>query len=324
MKKEESNTQELNLLDLIILFGRWIKSFFKSLTKCTGKTLQLLYRHKFIFFSIVLIGIAGSFYTSRKSNRIYKVDGMIKLCGIKSHNLLKIGKQLSFDASNLDKRDISKKLKLSDSIVNKIQSIEFFPVIDYNKDSIPNVVDFKRKHPLDDTVNVVMDNHIFIRLKLRKNTTNGDKIGKSILNFINKQPTIQTSFLAYKKSLKERLDLCDIEIKRLDSLANKKYFEEPKRQIEFKYNQLLVGNNYTQLFYEHQLILQKVKSNINEELVNAVAPLIAPSGFIVDPHPVNGRLKTLFAGFLISLIISILISYIIENRKKWIEFLNKK
>ncbi len=323
MEEKKTNVEDLNLLDLIKLIGEWIASFFRLCINCVGKTLQLLYRHRFLCLIMVAIGIGSGFYFSSKSKRVYNVDGMVKLHGLRAHTILKMGEQLSHDASNSDKRNLSEKLDLDLSIVKKINSIEFFPVIDYNKDSIPNVIDFKRKHPLEDTVNVVMNDYVFIRFQLAKNTNQAKEIGEAIIKFINNTPLIYTSFSSHKKNLLERLTLCDIELKRLDSLANKTYFEEVKKQIQFNNNQLFVGNKFIQLFYGDQLKLQNIKARIYWELSILKTPLEVPAGFIVDPNPINGRLKMLLKGILFAFIISILISYILENRKRWIEFLKK-
>ncbi len=319
MEETNSNIKEINLLELLRLIGKQIHLFFKLVLNGIGKSLQLLYRHKVLFLIILIIGICTGFYYSSKPKRIYKAQGMVRLYGVKSHTVSKLGEQLTADVYN--KKKLTERLMLDREVIESIEAIEFFPVIDYNKDSIPNTVDLDRKHPLTDTVNVIMNNYVFLQFKLRGGFVHAREVGNSIINYINRQSFVQNKYLSYKENLTERLNLCNVELKRLDSLSNETYFNDKPKQVQYTRNRLLVGDQHTQLFYEDQLILHKVKSQINTELLGMSTPLVVPSGFVVNPYPINGRLRMITRFSLLALIVSILVSYILENRRKWNNYL---
>ncbi len=326
MKERDFNSKELNLLDLLKIISDKIVLLLKETKQCIGKTLQLAYRHKVLFGIMIILAIGIGLFRTRASQNIYTTDAMIKLYGVKAHTVIKMSEQLSLEARLLNKKRLAQRLNLHDSVVNKIISIHFYSMIDYNKNSIPNTVDFNRSHSLEDTVNVLMSDYVYLQFKLIQSTANAEEIGKAIVDFINQKPFIQSSFTSYKNNLTERLNLCNRELQRLDSLSNKKYFEKTQKQIELKNNQLLVGSNKVQLFYDDILELYGVKSKTKAKLLATTAPLKVTTGFIIDSNSMTWqrRLKIVAKIIILSLFLSLIMAFILENRKKWIDFLNQK
>lgn len=320
---EENNTNEMNLVDIFAAIWRWIVRVVKYIVNFLGKTLQLLYRQKILTLCVLVLAVAVSQYYARPSNRKYKVEGMAALYGVQAQTVIQVGNQLAKNSPRFEETSLSNKLELPDSITNKIAGVEFFRVIDYKRDSIPDVVDFSGGHSPSDTVDVLMDNYLYMRL-----TTVGTKfskeIGDAVLNFINNNPRVQIDHSTMIKSLEEEIIIADKEILRLDSLAKKKYFEESKANVKFENNQLLVGNHYTQLFYRDLLYIQDVKAKAERKLEKAREPVVVASGLIIDPQPKNGRVKNGVTGLLVGLLLSIVFGFVIENIKKWIGFLGSK
>ncbi len=324
MDTKKTQKEDINLMEIILLFISGIKKIFINLFNLIGGLLQLAYRHKTKFTILIILGGLSSLYFSQKSKRIYKVEAMIKLNGVDASTIKNIGKQLSLSSPVFESTSYESKLGISTDIAKRIKSLEFFPVIDFKRDSIPDIVDFKRKHSLEDTVNVIMDNYLYARLKIRKDVKDAEKIMFYIIDYFNSQKSVLNDFIIYKNNLEERINLCDTELKRLDSLANKSYFEKRQNQIKYEYNQLLVGSNKIQLFYDDQLELQKTKERTNEVLLKATAPTTLPSGVIINPRATNGRVKMGLLGIIAGFILAVIISLFTENRKKWLEYLNKK
>lgn len=320
---KNSNTKEINLVDILSIIGRGIKSFFLGLVRLVGRLAQLLYRHIILTSILVLLAIVIGQYLSRPSNRVYKVGAMGKLYGAKTHTVLEIGEQLSKTSPIYSNSTLEEKLGLPQAIVEKIKKIDFFRVIDYQRDSIPDRVDFDKNHSLNDTVNTLMENYIYVQFEIR-DVEHIDKIGHEIEHYLNTNPTLQEGYRTYTDGLIERIELCRTEIKRLDSVADKSYFEDRIKQLQFQNNQLLVGNQHLQLFYYDQLKLQEIKSNTEQMLVKATSPIVFPAGFVLDPHPVNGRVTNGIKSIVIGLALSLLLSLCIENYGRWLAFLRRE
>ena len=166
-------------------------------------------------------------------------------------------------------------------------------------------------------------NYIYMRIKV-KGTRHAQAIGEAMLKYLNTNVTIQNQYNVFKAQLNEKIVLCDAEMLRLDSLAKITYFRDKKPEIKFESNKLLIGNNEVQLFYNDLLNLQANKAQAMAQLEVAKQPVVIPSGFVINPNSVNGRVKLGVYSLFIGLIISTILGYYIENRKKWLKYLQEK
>ncbi|NLO70671.1 MAG: hypothetical protein GX102_06965 [Porphyromonadaceae bacterium] len=318
----KKSTNEINLVDILGIIWKWIVAAITYVVKLIGKTLQLLFRYKVLTIILLLLSFAFSQYQSRSSNRKFKVGGMAILHGVPASTIKQVGRQLTSSSDRFEATSLGQKLGLDKEKAESVELIEFFDVIDYQKDSIPDVVDFNRNHSLSDTTNVIMPNYIYIQMKM-KGTKNVDEVGDAVLEYLNENATIKSNFETKRANLTQRIEIIDAELKRIDSLSLIKYFKPEKQSLKFENNQLIVGNQFTQLFYGDKLTLQKNKAETLTEFNAAKSPVIMPSGFIINPKALNGRVINGIKGLLIGLAISIFFAFIIENYRKWIEFLNK-
>lgn len=321
--ENNKTTNEINLIEILAIVWNWIVSAVKFVFRFAGGLLQMIFRHKVLTIILLIVAFAISQYFARTSNRQYNVDAMAVLHGVKAKTVKQIGSQLSTSSPRFKETTLGYKLGLPDSLSKRLLGVQFFDVIDYKKDSVPDVVDFNRNHSLSDTTNVVMPDHVYIRLILQ-GTKNVSEIGDAVLTYINENPVVDTDFETSKEMLKKQILITELEDKRLDSLAMIKYFENEKPNIKFQNNQLLIGNQTTQLFYGDRLYLQKIRAQAETKLAEAKAPVVIPSGFIINPKAINGRIKNGMNGLIIGLVLSVLIAFVLENYKKWIKFLKQK
>lgn len=320
---ETKKTNEINLMDIFIAIGKWLKKIFISTLNVVGLTLQLLYRNWILAASVLLLAIIIGQYMARPAARIYNVDAMCVLYGVEAPTIKEVGKQLSLSSPMFATTSLARKIALQDSIVSKVVGVEFFPVIDYLSDKSPDMIDFKRNHSLNDTTNLAMGNYVYLRMKI-KGTNHAQEVGNAVLKYINSNPTVQNEYNIFKTQQKEKVKLCDRELSRIDSLANITYFKEKKPEIKFENNKLLIGNNTIQLFYGDLLNLQSIKNKAQLLLEEAVQPVVIPSGFIVNPTAINGRLKYGVLSLMFGLALSIACAYVLEKRKKWLNYLQGK
>lgn len=321
--KNEKESNEVNLLDILLDIWQAIVTIVKWFIGIIGKTFQLLYRNLLITIVFVVLGLAVSQYFARVANRQYEMGAIAELSGITASDVKELGRQLKLSSHKIKTLSFAKKLDIPDSIAKKIVKIDFFDVIDYQKDSIPDVIDFQENHSLNDTINVRMNDRIYIQVRML-GTEHAQIIENAVTQYLNTNDYAQEQIDAYRILLQQEIDITDNEMIRLDSLAKKTYFEDKKQQLKFDNNQLIVGNQYIQLFWGDMVSLQKIKATSVKKLAKAKNPVIIPSGFVVDPNPVNGRIKYGIIGMLIGLILALAIETVIENYRKWIDFLSKR
>ena len=320
---ENNKTNEINLLDIFIIIGKWIKKIYTSLLRFAGVILKLLYRNKILTAIIFILAIVIGQYMARPSARKFNVEAMCVLYGPEAKTISEIGKQLSLSSPRFAATSLANKLSLPDSIASSVAGVQFFQVIDYQRDHTPDMIDFGHSHSMEDTLNLPMTDYIYMRLKV-KGTRHAQVIGEAMLKYLNTNPTIQNQYSIMKAQLNEKIILCDAELLRVDSLAKITYFRDKKPEIKFENNKLLIGNNYIQLFYQDLLNIQANKTLAMNRLMEAKQPVVIPSGFVVNPNSTNGRAKLGIYSLMIGLMLSLALAFFIENWRKWLKYLQEK
>jgi len=320
---EEINSKEVNLLQLITLFFNWLKKIWISILNFLGNLARLSFRHKIIIIASTLVCISISYYLSRPSARIYKADAVAMLYGVETQTAKEVSKQLENSVSTNTLYSLSSKLSLPDSVTKNIIEINSFYVIDYLKDGVADMIDFKNNHSLTDTLNLRMKDRFCLQIKI-KNMNQLPVIQTAILNYFNNNVVMKNQFNIRKSDIIQQIKICDIEMQRIDSLAKISYFKDSEKQLRFDKDKLLIGEQKKQLFFDDLLRLHDIKANAENRLTDFSQPMILPSGFVVSPNPENGRLKYEIIGVLFGFLLGIIISGLIESFNKIIAFLNNK
>ncbi|MBP8945424.1 MAG: hypothetical protein KBG25_05975 [Paludibacteraceae bacterium] len=315
---EEKNSQEVNLLDLIKMFNNWLKNVGKSILKLFNYLFKTSYKDKYSILVILIISIIIGQYYARPSNRQYYAEAMAYLFGPDAQTVKEVAKQLENVNSQNKLTSLSTKLSLPDSITKNIVSINSYYVIDHLNDNTPDKVDFKNSHPLDDTLNVRMRNRIYFRI-ITKNIDQIPQVQKALLNFFNSNPIISLQCEGKKMELKEKIAISEKEIQRLDSLAKMTYFKEPEKQLSWSNEKLIIGDQRKQLFYSDLLYLHDVKAECEAALLTYKQPIEFPSGLVVNPNPINGKMKYGLLSILIGLGIGILVALLNDQLKNTIK-----
>ena len=217
---EETNTKEINLLQLINLFFNWLLKIGKSILDLIVYLVQLAYRHKSIVLISISICLVFGLYFSRPSAKVYKAEAMAMLYGSETQTVKEVSKQLENSVGSNNLFSLATKLSLPDSVARNIVGIQSFFVIDYLKDGVADMVDFKNNHSLTDTLNLRMKDRIYLQIK----TTN-----------ISQIPKVQA---AIHKAVEEawRIEAKAVLPKRVSELAGK---------FGFKYQEVFVKNAKT-------------------------------------------------------------------------------
>lgn len=320
---EKNDNKEINLLELIEILINWIKNVVIKAASFVGNLIQLLYRHLVITLAIILIAVSVGVYLSRPEARIYKAEALGIIYGSDAQTIKEISRQLE-NASSIDQQiSFGKKLNLPDSIAKNIVSFNSYYVIEYIKEHTAVKIDYANGLPEKDTMYVKMHDRVYFQLKVKK-INQVPAIEKAILNYFNTSELLQTHFQNARNQISDQIKISRKELARIDSLAKINYFKDNNEQLRFDKNKLLVGEQQKQLFYNDLLRLQDIISVSESTLRNFKQPIDIPSGFVVNPAPVNGTFKYSVISIFIGLIISLVVSGLLENTKKLIDFLKRK
>lgn len=320
---KENNPKEVDLLQLISIVFQWMKRIVFEIVKWCGSILQLTYKYKWIVIITLILFVACGQYFARPSARVYKAEAMAMIQGSDAQTLREICKQLENAMSTNKQLSLAAKISIPDSVSNNIVSVKTYNVIDYLKNGTADQIDFKNTHSPEDTLNLIMNDRVYIQVKVRK-TSQVPVIQAAIMNFFNQNPVLKEKHEVNKRNLLERIKICDIELQRIDSLAKVFYFKENNDQMKFENNKLFVGENKKQLFYDEMLNINQMKGVAQSRLADYVRPVNFPSDFVVNPIPENGRIKYGILSLFYGLLISVILVLVIDNAKKVIKFLQNK
>lgn len=318
---EENNSKEINLLQLIGLLFDWLKKLIILIVRYIGRLVKLSYKFKIMTLVLIAICVAAGLYMSRPSARIYKAEAMAMLYGSEAQTVKEICKQLENAPANNDNISLATKLSIPDSVAKNIAGISSYYVIDYLKDGVADKIDFANNHPLTDTLNLRMRDRIYLQIQ----TTNIRQVSivqAAILKYFNNNETMKSQYDVQIKELIQKINICNRENLRIDSLAKVTYFKDTNKQLKLENNTLLVGEQKKQLFFGELLQLQDIKASAESTLSNYKCPMVLPSGFIINLSPVNSRIKYGVYGIFIGYALALILSVFIDNLKRMKSFLN--
>lgn len=326
---DDKNSKEMNLIELLNLLGKWIKKVTERLIRFVGFLLQLAFKHWVVSAIVLLLSVVAGQYLARPSVRRYEANAMAMLYGCENSTVKEVFRQLQNSlipkkSTTFSSMNLATVLGIPDSVAKNIVKLESYNVIDYLDDNTPDLVDFENNHSLKDTMNLIMRNHIFIQVQTLK-PTQIRIFQDALLDYFNNNTMLNSEFESSKSGIENTVLLCDTEIRRLDSLANLSYFKDSDNKISLENNNLIVGEQKKQLFYEDVLRLQDIRNLYNKKLVLFKKPIDFPAGLIVNPVPKNGRIKYGVYSIFIGSLLALIMVYLIDNLKKIINYLiNKK
>ena len=306
--------KEMNFFDLCVACGRAIGRGCVALGRLLGHMVRLTYRYWWLVITVLVLAAAAALYYTRHENTIYRVNAIAMLNGPSVTQFEQAYAPIRFGAMLPDELPLKQLIK-----THKVNSFETFRVIDCLDDSIADYVDFKHKSSPTDTVKVQMPDRLCLQFRIKQRDLDLiPEVEKEMLCWLNANETLQRSYEVYLRDLMGEIDFNHTQMAKLDSLTTEYYFhahhgEQPVTGIG---NGLVwVGDWRVHLFlrqiYSHQTRTQKM----DQRLQLATAPVVLENHFVVNPKPVNGRMKYLFLFLLLGWFGSCAIAELIDKRK---------
>ncbi len=328
---ENNNRKELSLIELINQFFNWLKKVTIGLVHFLGKLLQVTVKHWWVFLITFLLVMAGALYLSRESAHKYKVGTVLHIAFTDAPFVGDMIDQLANSVNHKEELSLAKKLNIPDSVGMHIRKMKHFNVIDFRNDDIMDVVDFKRNHDLSDTVNVVMDNKLYLQF-ITKKPEHLDTVYTAMMRYFNENFYLKDEFTSKMAHYQRSSDILSKELYRIDSLAESYYFSSGENvQLSIKEttdarmnrNNLVIGERKKPLFNEELVMVLGNLQHADNILHTNRAPIYTTSGFVVA-GPINSRIIYGAYGAIIGFVLGILMSFLYDNRKRISNYLLNK
>jgi len=314
---------EIDLLDLFKRMGRTLNLWARALGRAFLITTIFLLRRWLPLGLSVALGIGISWVAKKQADKIYSSELTIRSNAVPNSDMITyINRLHSFCIEN-DSTALASALSLPSDKVRFINDIEAFWAIDVLSDGIPDQIDYKNNHNLNDTINKRMQDRFVVRVRLADPQKFPLLSGK-ILEYARQNPLFQQKNqvrLAQYDEIRLRLIY---DINQLDSLQKVKYFEETRGRIPASGGQMIfLQEQNTQLIYSDIYALYSRKQAIDTEMELYKDILTLLNDFTQPARPINSSVFYYKKPILVPFIICLLLLILFNNRKKLQEIYRK-
>lgn len=255
---QNADSNEIDIFEFINRIGAALKKFTNSI----GRALLIAFVFLIRKWIPVSLTIAAAFVISYiftvLAPTFYTSDMVMRNNAVPNEQMIAYINRLKESGNKTEM------LNISQSTNNNINKIEAFWIIDFNKDTIPDRVDYSNSHNLYDTVNVRMNDRFDIQLQINS-TQELSSVRDGLISYINSNMFFQELNKVRLNQLSERIRRMDIDLNRIDSLQKVKFFEETRNKTT---QQLILNqpSNETQLLYKDIYAIIKKKQELETEL----------------------------------------------------------
>ena len=306
--------KETNFFDLCVLCARAIGRACVAFGHLLAHMVRLTYRYWWIVLTVLALAAAAALYYTRHSNTIYRVNAVALLNGPSIQQFEQAYAPLRSGETLPEELPLKQMIK-----ERKIYAFDTYRVIDCLGDSVPDYVDFRGKVQPTDTVNVQMHDRLCLQFRIKqRNLELLPEVEKEVLCWLNANEAMQHSYEAYLRNLLGEVNFNHSQLVKLDSLTTHYYFhahhgEQPLTGIAS--GVVWVGDWRVHLFLDEIYAHQARTNKFDQRLQLATAPVVLENHFAVDPKPVNGRWKYLFAFLILGWIGGCVLAELIDRRK---------
>lgn len=307
--------KETNFFDLCVICGRGIGRALKAFIRMVGQMCRLTVRLWWIVVPVLALAIGLGLYMTRPTKITYKVNAVAFLNGVSVNQF-----EQSF-APLRSARMLDPNAAITPYVTER-RATKFatFRVIDAKADGIADYIDFRGKSSPTDTVCVQMDDRLCIQFRVEGDDVEAvPQIEQAILEWLNSNDAMQTSFAAYQTNMKNKVAFNHRLETYLDSLAKRYCMESSLQRSAFKYEnraQVLSSESKIDLTFRKEIEKQQLHVQLDDVRYQfATAPVTLENHFVVESEPLNGRGKMLPQFILLGWIIGCAIAEIVYKRK---------
>jgi hypothetical protein len=318
-----SKNEEIDLLDLFKRMGRSLGKMFSAIGRGILISSVFLFRNWLPLLLSLILGVGVSYLFKISSSSFYTSDMVIRNNAVPSADMMSYLNRLHTFCNEGNKEALIVALSLNSETIDNIIDINSHWIIDKNRDGIPDYVDYRDKHDVYDTVNIMMLDRLNLSVRI-KSPQELITLKKGILAYINSDSLfIQKNRLRIRQN-NELYARLEYDILQLDSLQKVKYFEETRnRQPQSGGQMIFLQEQKTQLVYTDIYALYSRKQSLESERDIYPDIVTVLSDFSIPAERENGLIYYCKKYIPLFFILTLLILIIISNRKKIKEIYDK-
>ena len=307
---------DIDLLELFRRLGNALLKWLKALGKGLLISVFFLFKNFFILGFSILLGVGVSYALKWATKPAYSSEITLRSNTVSNSEMISYLNKLNLLLKEENYPVLATSLSIDQEKAEAINNIEAFWIIDRNKDSIPDFVDYRNKHSVYDTVNVRMKDRFTVKVEVSA-PQDLILIRDGILSFVKNNPVFQQQNNLRLDQINDMVARLDYDIKQLDSLQLVKYFEETRnRRPEEGGQMIFLQEQKTQLVYEDIYKLYNIKQGLEQEKNLYPGTVTIINDFFIPNKRNNGGYY--FGKVIIPLFFGLTLLYLIlfRNRKK--------
>ncbi len=329
--ENKEQQEEMNIFQVMSRVGRAIGGFFRSVLSYIGEFCRLMYRYKIVFLILFVfaLGCLGV-YLRRESKAAYAQMHVVINDGnmFVYENLIN---QLNGYLVTRQTEGLADALGITSELASKLQSFRYKHVIDENKDSIADWVDYMDVVNCGDSM--VMKNQFILQVRM---TSLDDcaEVQKSLVSYFSKNDYLASLNIARLASLEEREWMFHNALLNVDSLQKVDFFsKDPHYKMEFaskKEEEKPLLTTKREMYYDHLKNLFDINEKIavdlsaNLEVITVVSDLQPCRVYGLADYSYVMFVKSPTGKVIIGVVFVVLIIILYDQRKRVLEYLRKK
>ena len=303
----------MNFWDLCVVCANAIGRACAACGRLLAHMLRLTYRYWWIVLTIVALAVAAALYYTRPSNITYKVNAVALLNGPTIQQFEKAFAPVQTMMTNPDAPIYTYSKEKTAS------AFAMYRIVDCLHDGVADYVDFGRKSSPTDTVKVQMQDRVCLQFRMKaRNLEHLSAVEEALMSYLNSNEAMQQAYAAYLPNLQEEVAFNHRQAAKLDSLTSAYYFGNVAAvnpvQTDGK-GMHFYGDRRIHLFLNEIYKQQQHLRMGDYRMQLATAPVTLENHFVIDPNPVNGRMKNVLLFFLLGWIGGCLLAELIDQRK---------
>ncbi|MBP5477413.1 MAG: hypothetical protein J6Y00_07005 [Paludibacteraceae bacterium] len=290
--------KETTLWDVLRSCAKGIVRIVEWFVQLVAKMLRLSFQRWWLVGGVMLLCMAAGFYYSRPANKLYKVSAIATLNGPSVSEVKSFYESLhkTFDA---------------------------FCVIDCLNDGVADYVDYGRKNPLTDTLQMVMKDQIAFQFVTR-NRKEIPWMEERIMYYLNTNQQFVEEYQIFKKHADRQYRFDCEQVDKLDSMTAAFYADANVPQIQSNAWTLAMGRKEIILPLRSIEEFMENKAKRDSRYALVTAPVVLHGHFEPARKAVNGRLKCTATGLIVGWLLGCLIAAFFDERRRIIRWLRQK
>lgn len=324
-----NDQQEMNIFVVMSKIGAGIVYAFKWLFLLLGGLLRLAYQYKYLFLICTIAMIIYTIYECREENKLYEADLCLRL----NDGDVMIYKDMVSNLSDYPRYDdfegLANALDLSMEVATKISSFHTHAVVDINRDSILDFIDYEDDVDLGDTVAFSVPNMLVITAKVR-GIEYFPEVQEALIAYFSKNNYLVSLNIARLAALEEKEWMFHNALMNLDSLQKVEYFHKDATSGQYMQFSAMGEKKAPfittkkQMFFHDMKELFKITDEISVDMAANLDIVTVISGFQPIKAECNTKWENLLRSSLYAYSVFILLALFWKYREAIKSYITKE